>query len=179
MLIYDGKQLQVYQMHMSGIQNIKKNLLTNERYIIAGDSYTWGESLLYIRINQIFYITNRGIIKKIISLSTNIVEANRFKRIIAKNLRFSNGGNNNDIFDFIDKIETKYQRRYIQAHNSSDRYFTYKLKDCNSINKYFRADVVLPNGNTYNISTSESINQSGFIEFLRDNFYNNLDKFIS
>lgn len=158
--------------------------------LFAGDSFTWGEGLhMYSELPEVVYVEDTFDILKYTPAHKNWIEANRFSRRVANHfetfdlVRFNNGGDNNQIFDFIDNIETEYQSRYVHSDNSKHRAFTYKLQDFDYIviqlTDVFRADVELPNGNTCNIRSSESIKQSGFIEYLQNNFNNDLDKFIN
>lgn len=158
--------------------------------LFAGDSYTWGEGLhLYSDLPDIVYEEHGFDIYNYTPAHKNWIEANRFSRRVANHfntfdlVRFENGGNNTDIFNFIDNIETEYQSRYVIANNSTHRAFTYKLDDFDYIviqlTDIFRSDVELPNGKTCNIRSSQSIKDTGFTDYLRDTFNNDLNKFIS
>ena len=157
--------------------------------LFAGDSYTWGEGLhVYSDLPDIVYEEHGFDIYNYTPAHKNWIEANRFSRRVANHfetfdlVRFQNGGNNRDIFEFIDNIETEYQSRYIMAKNSTHRAFTYKLDDFDYIviqlTDIFRSDVELPNGNTCNIPSPESVKESGFDLYLKDTFNNDLNKFI-
>lgn len=157
--------------------------------LFAGDSFTWGEGLhLYSDLPDIIYDENTFDIMNYTPAHKNWIEANRFSRLVANHfgtfdfVRFNNGGNNKEIFEFIDNIELEYQRRYIVANNSNHRAFTYKLKDFDYIiiqlTDIFREEVELTNGKTCNIRSSESIKENGFSEYLQTHFDNDVNKFI-
>jgi hypothetical protein len=157
--------------------------------LFAGDSFTWGEGLhYYSELPNINWKEHGHDAKNYTPAHRNFIEANRFARKVANYfktfdlVRFSNGGNNDEIFEFIDNIETEYQIRYIIADQSKHRMFTYKLKDFDYIviqlTDIFRADVNLPNGNTCNIRSEESIRSSGFDNYLNENYNGNINLFI-
>jgi hypothetical protein len=158
--------------------------------LFAGDSFTWGEGLhLYSDLPDVHYNEMGYNNKRYTPAHKDWINANRFSRRVANHfetfdlVRYHNGGDNGEIFDFIDNIETEYQRRYVDAQPTPHRMFTYKLNDFDYIiiqlTDIFRKKVLLPNGKLCNIRSLDSIKDAGFNEYLRNNFDNKLDNFIS
>lgn len=157
--------------------------------LFAGDSFTWGEGLhLYSDLPDLHYNEVGFNNARYTPAHKDWINANRFSRRVANYfetfdlVRYSNGGDNCEIFDFIDNIETEYQRRYVDAQTATHRMFTYKLNDFDYIiiqlTDIFREKVLLPNGERCNIRSLDSIKTTGFDEYLKDNFDNNLDNFM-
>jgi hypothetical protein len=158
--------------------------------LFAGDSFTWGEGLhLYSDLPDVHYNEVGFNNKRYTPAHKDWINANRFSRRVANHfetfdlVRYNNGGDNGEIFHFIDNIETEYQRRYVDAQTTPHRMFTYKLNDFDYIiiqlTDIFRERILLPNGELCNIRSVEHMKTTGFNEYLKDNFDNNLDNFIS
>lgn len=158
--------------------------------LFAGDSFTWGEGLhFYSDLPDIDYNEVGFKNEKLTPAHRDWINANRFSRRVANYfetfdlVRYSNGGDNGEIFNFIDNIETEYQRRYVDAQTATHRMFTYKLNDFDYIiiqlTDIFRERVLLPNGELCNIRSLDHMKITGFDVYLKDSFDNNLDKFIN
>jgi len=158
--------------------------------LFAGDSFTWGEGLhLYSDLPNIHYNEVSFNHSNYTPAHKDWINANRFSRRVANHfetfdlVRYLNGGDNSQIFDFIDNIESEYQRRYVDAQNSTHRMFTYKFEDFDYIiiqlTDIFRERIPLPNGELCNIRSTDSMKNTGFKTYLKDNFDNKLDNFIS
>lgn len=158
--------------------------------LFAGDSFTWGEGLhFYSDLPDIDYSSFSFNNLNYTPAHKDWINANRFSRRVANHfetfdlVRYNNGGDNSEIFDFIDNIETEYQRRYAEANNSTHRMFTYKLNDFDYIiiqlTDIFRERVLLPNGELCNIRSLDHMRITGFNEYLKNTFDNKLDKFIN
>ena len=157
--------------------------------IFAGDSFTWGEGLhFYSDLPDIDYSSFSFNNLNYTPAHRDWINANRFSRRVANHfetfdlVRYTNGGDNGEIFDFIDNIETQYQRKYIDANHSTHRMFTYKLIDFDyciiQLTDIFRERILLPNGELCNIRSTTSRRATGFVEYLKTNFDNKIDNFI-
>lgn len=162
--------------------------------LFAGDSYTWGEGLhLYSELPDTKYdeMGYDGI--NYTPAHIKFIEANRFARKVANYfntfelVRFSNGGNNNDIFNFIDELPKQYLKNHMPAGGRQEypRSVEYRLEDFDYIvlqlTDMFRNDVKFKYKDIIgycNIKSPESIERSGFIHYLKDEFNNDINKFI-
>jgi hypothetical protein len=160
--------------------------------LFAGDSYTWGEGLhMYSDLPDIDYTEIGFKNEKYTPAHKEWINANRFSRRVANHfetfdlVRYNNGGDNGEIFDFIDNIETEYQQRYTDANNSTLRQFAYKLIDFDYIvvqlTDMFRANIEFTyNGITQkcNIRSDESIKITQFDKYLDEVHGGDIKKFI-
>ena len=169
--------------------------------LFAGDSFTWGEGLhLYSGLPNTNYDEhgyNNGL-----SLSPahiKFIESHRFARKVANHFdtfelcRHGNGGNNVEIFDFIDSIEnTTSSLQFEQlpflsdgpAGNNHTKY-RFILQDFDYIiiqlTDMFRNEVKFNYKDISgycNIKSMESIKNSGFDKYLKDEFDNDINLFI-
>ena len=157
--------------------------------IFAGDSFTWGEGLhFYSDLPDIDYSAFSFNNLYYTPAHRDWINSNRFSRRVANHfetfdlVRYTNGGDNSEILDFIDNIETQYQRKYVDAQNSTHRMFTYTFNDFDYIviqlTDIFRERILLPNGELCNIRSTTSRRATGFVEYLKNNFDNKIDNFI-
>jgi hypothetical protein len=162
--------------------------------LFAGDSFTWGEGLhLYSDLPDIKFneLGHNG--KNYTPAHIKFIEAHRFARKVANHFntfeltRTSNGGSNNQIFDFIDNLPNQYKLHNRPALGSYAvaRSVEYRLEDFDYIvlqlTDMFRDDVLFEyNNNSYccNIRSIESIQDTGFNVYLKDEFNNDINEFI-
>ena len=162
--------------------------------LFPGDSFTWGEGLhMYsdlpcIKFNEQGYDGNAYT-----PAHMKFIEANRFPRKVANHFntfeltRTSNGGSNNMLFDFIDNLSKQYKLNNMSAVGSDSiaRSVEYRLEDFDYIvlqlTDMFRDEVEFKykeNIEYCNIRSIESINQSSFNYYLKDEFNDNINKFM-
>ena len=160
--------------------------------LFAGDSFTWGEGLhLYSDLPDIHYNEVSFNHCRYTPAHKDWINANRFSRRVANHfetfdlVRYHNGGNNNEIFDFIDNIEKVYADRYVDAQDSTHRMFRYKMIDFDYIvvqlTDMFRAKVqFIHNGiiKKCNIRSEDSIKETEFDKYLQEMHNNDIKKFI-
>jgi hypothetical protein len=162
--------------------------------LFPGDSFTWGEGLhMYSELPDIKFDEQGHDGKNYTPAHVKFIETNRFARKVANHfntfelLRASNGGSNNMMFEFIDKLPEQYKRNNMPPVGSDlvARSVEYRLEDFDYIvlqlSDMFRDDVEFKYKNNIgfcNIKSMESINNSGFIYYLKDEFNNDINKFI-
>jgi hypothetical protein len=160
--------------------------------LFAGDSFTWGEGLhLYSDLPDIDYNEVSFNHCRYTPAHKDWINANRFSRRVANHfetfdlVRYHNGGNNNEIFDFIDNIEKVYADRYVDAQDSTHRMFRYKMIDFDYIvvqlTDMFRAKVEFIHNNIIkkcSIRSEDSIKETEFDKYLQEIHNNDINKFI-
>jgi len=162
--------------------------------LFPGDSYTWGEGLhLYSELPDTKFDEMAFDGTNYTPSHIKFIEANRFARKVANHfntfelVRFSNGGNNNDIFEFIDQLPKQYLKNHMPATGRIQvpRSVEYRLEDFDYIvlqlTDMFRNEIKFEYKDIIgycNIRSDESIKRSGFIFYLKDNFNGNINYFI-
>ena len=162
--------------------------------LFPGDSFTWGEGLhMYSELPDIKFDEQGHDGKNYTPAHIKFIEANRFARKVANYfntfelVRVSNGGSNNNAFDFIDNLHIQYKKNHMPAVGSDKvaRSVEYRLKDFDYIilqlTDMFRDDIKFEYKDITgycNIKSDESRNSSGFNYYLRDVFNNDINAFI-
>jgi hypothetical protein len=162
--------------------------------LFLGDSFTWGEGLhMYSDLPDIKFNEQGHDGINYTPAHVKFIEANRFARKVANHFntfeltRSSNGGSNNMMFEFIDKLPEQYKKHNMTAIGSDNvaRSVEYRLEDFDYIvlqlTDMFRDDVEFEYKGTIgycNIRLSESAEYFKFIHYLKDKFNNNINKFI-
>jgi hypothetical protein len=162
--------------------------------LFAGDSFTWGEGLhMYSDLPDIKFDEQGHDGKNYTPSHIKFIEANRFARKVANHFntfeltRTSNGGSNNMMFEFIDKLPEQYKRNNMPAVgcDSVARSVEYRLEDFDYIvlqlSDMFRDNVEFEYKDIIgycNIRLTKSINQSKFIDYLKDEFNDDINAFM-
>lgn len=162
--------------------------------LFPGDSFTWGEGLhFYSELPDIKFDEQGHDGRNYTPAHIKFIEANRFARKVANYFntfeltRTSNGGSNNMIFDFIDNLPKQYKLNNMPGVGSDTvpRSVQYRLEDFDYIvlqlTDMFRDDVKFQYKDIIgycNIKSIESMEYSGFIHYLKDEFNNDITKFI-
>jgi hypothetical protein len=162
--------------------------------LFPGDSFTWGEGLhMYSDLPDIKFDEQGHDGKNYTPAHVKFIEANRFARKVANHFntfeltRTANGGSNNMIFEFIDKLPEQYKKNNMPAVGSDRvaRSVQYRLEDFDYIvlqlTDMFRDDVKFEYKDIIgycNIKSTESMAYSGFIHYLKDEFNNNINEFM-
>jgi hypothetical protein len=162
--------------------------------LFLGDSFTWGEGLhMYSDLPDIKFNEQGHDGINYTPAHVKFIEANRFARKVANHFntfeltRSSNGGSNNMMFEFIDKLPEQYKKHNMTAVGSNRvaRSVEYRLEDFDYIvlqlTDMFRDDVEFEYKGTTgycNIKLPESAEYFKFIHYLKDKFNNDINKFI-
>ncbi len=162
--------------------------------LFAGDSFTWGEGLhMYSDLPDIKFDEQGHDGKNYTPSHIKFIEANRFARKVANHFntfeltRTSNGGSNNMMFEFIDKLPEQYKRNNMPAVgcDAVARSVEYRLEDFDYIvlqlSDMFRDNVEFEYKDIIgycNIRLTKSINQSKFIDYLKDEFNDDINAFM-
>ena len=161
--------------------------------LFPGDSFTWGEGLhMYSELPDIKFDEQGHDGINYTPAHIKFIEANRFARKVANHFntfeltRTSNGGSNNMIFDFIDNLPKQYKLNNMPGVGSDTvaRSVEYRLEDFDYIvlqlSDMFRDDVKFEYKNKIencSIRVMESMEVSGFVHYLNDEFNNDINKF--
>ena len=162
--------------------------------LFPGDSFSWGEGLhMYSELPDIKFDEEGHDGKNYTPAHIKFIEANRFARKVANHFntfeltRTSNGGSNNMIFDFIDNLPNQYKLNNMPGVGSDTvaRSVEYRLEDFDYIvlqlSDMFRDDVKFEYKNKIencSIRVMESMEVSGFVHYLNDEFNNDINKFM-
>lgn len=122
--------------------------------LFAGDSFTWGEGLQYYSsLPDVAWDAIGHNAEDYTPAHAKFIESQRFARKVAIHFntfeycRNNNGGDNVDIFQFIDTIEKQWRINYVPAASSpfDKRMFRFELKDFDYIvvqlTDMFRSDI--------------------------------------
>ena len=166
--------------------------------IFAGDSYTWGEGLHYYSdlhfdydkpIHDYEYIGYDR--NKLSASQIEFIKCNRYSRKVANYfntfdvVRKNNGGQNAEIFEFIDKIQNAYQYDYNLGIEGAHRAFKFIHKDFDyaivQLTDMFREETKFEYENelrSCNIRDIYSIKNSKFDKFIEENFEGNINNYL-
>lgn len=162
--------------------------------LFAGDSFTWGEGLQYYsHLPNIKWKATQHYKEDYTPAHVEFIKSKRFARQVANHFetfeycRNDNGGNNIQIFDFIDKLNKQWKTHYMPAATSNveHRMFTMELEDFDyvvvQLTDMFRADIEFTyNGviKQCNIHSTESIKTTEFDKYLNELYDGDIKKFM-
>ena len=162
--------------------------------IFSGDSFTWGEGLQYYStLPNINWDRPQFYKEDYTPAHIKFIESKRFARQVATHFetfeycRDSNGGDNTQIFIFLDTLNTQWQVNYVPANSSpvNHRMNRMELEDFDyvvvQLTDMFRADIEFTyNGVTKkcNIHSRESVKSTEFDKYLDEIHGGDIKKFI-
>ena len=162
--------------------------------LFAGDSFTWGEGLQYYsNLPNVNWKATQYYIEDYTPAHVQFIKSKRFARQVANHFetfeycRNNNGGDNTQIFEFIDTLNRQWQINYVPANSSSvtHRMFRMELEDFDyvvvQLTDMFRADIEFTyNGVTKkcNIHSRESVKTTEFDKYLHEIHGGGLKKFM-
>ena len=162
--------------------------------LFAGDSFTWGEGLQYYsNLPNVNWKATQHYIEDYTPAHVEFIKSKRFARQVATHFetfeycRNNNGGDNTQIFEFIDTLNRQWQINYVPANSSSvtHRMFRMELEDFDyvvvQLTDMFRADIEFTyNGVTKkcNIHSRESVKTTEFDKYLDEMYGGDIKKFM-
>ena len=162
--------------------------------LFVGDSFTWGEGLQYYStLPDVNWDATQHYIEDYTPAHVEFIKSKRFARQVATHFetfeycRDNNGGDNNQIFLFLDTLDTQWQRNYVPANSSpiNHRMFRMELQDFDYIvvqlTDMFRANTEFTYNGTLrqcNLNSQQSIKNSEFDKYLEEAYDGDINKYI-
>ena len=162
--------------------------------LFAGDSFTWGEGLQYYStLPNVNWDATQHYKEDYTPAHVEFIKSKRFARQVATHFetfeycRDSNGGDNVQIFQFIDTLNTQWQTHYMPANGSpvGHRMFRMELEDFDyvvvQLTDMFRADTEFTyNGEVRkcNLNSQQSIKTTEFDKYLEETYDGDIKKYM-